>query len=122
MPWSPAPQAVGLFADDAAVPYAVMRGSADDAGATDFFAQLDDDAGVVRLAASSLPPIVATTTNTPVVVATDDTIYAVAFPSATATTVATTTEHIIDVATDGTWIVWTTTGAANAHLWRAPLP
>lgn len=85
-------------------------------------ATLEDDAGNASLSPfASVAPIIATGTGTPLVVASDSTIYVVA--GGTAKVAYTTTEHVVDVATDGVWIIWTTRGNLESPaVWRGVLP
>jgi len=82
-----------------------------------------DDAGLGDLAAidASVHPVVATSSGATMVVASDDTLYLVS-PS-NVTVMYTTTDHIVDVAVDGKWVVWTTRGGTSpASVWRGVIP
>lgn len=124
-PWMPAPNASGLLADDAGLPYAVVHmplADAGDAAPTDDFVQLDGDAGLVSTG-MSLPTIVATTSNADeMIAASDDTVFALSLPQGAFKIVATTTDHVVDVAHDEGWAVWITRGAKTAQIWRAKAP
>jgi len=125
-PWTPAPNANGLLADNAQAPYALTQippsADAGDASPTEDFALLDDDAGLVSMGAS-LPPIVAITSSTATTIAaSDDTIFTVSLPQGTSNVVATTPDHVIDVAYDAQWAAWTTRGGTHAQVWRAKVP
>ena len=125
-PWTPAPNGRGLLADQAGAPYALIQmpasTDAGDAGPTDDFALLADDAGLVAMGAS-LPPIVATTSNAATTIAaSDDTVFAVSLPQGTSNVIATTTDHVVDVAYDSKWAAWTTRGGTHAQVWRAKVP
>jgi hypothetical protein len=121
VPWMPAPEAAGLLSDDAGAPYAVVHAPSTDAGPTDDFARLDD-AGLIPLDAS-VGPIVATTSNAEwTIAASDDTVYVVSLSQGITKVIATTTDHVADVAYDAGWAVWTTRGGTNAQVWRAKVP
>ncbi len=114
-------------------PFAVVRATSDagadagDAGAqspSDYLAHLVDDGGAASLTAvdaSTVRPIVATTSWGPTVVASDDTIYLVDLYAGGTTVIATTSDHVADVALDSSWAVWTTRGQGStpAQVWRA---
>jgi len=106
-------------------PIASIHASFDDAGATaDWLARLEDDAGAATLSSffTTAKPIVASASGAKAVVASDDTIYVVT--PAQATPLYTTTDHVVDVAIDGSWVVWTTRGqgASTPGVFRGALP
>lgn len=84
----------------------------------DDLATIEDDAGNAALAVYAfVHPVVATASGANAIVASDDTIYAIT-PFA-ATPLYTTPDHVVDVATDGVSVLWTTLGATtSAGVWR----
>ncbi len=105
-------------------PVAAIHVAFDDGGpTTDELVQLVDDAGNPSLASfGALEPIVASTSQSMTIVASDDTIYLVQPPNVTV--LYTTSDHVADVAVDGSWVVWTTRGqgASQAGVWRGQIP
>ncbi|HSQ66412.1 MAG TPA: hypothetical protein VLM85_24480 [Polyangiaceae bacterium] len=105
-------------------------GDAGDAGtgaSADTFAHVMDDAGaasLVPVGASAVHPIVATTSDTTTLAASDDTVYVVDLPAGGVTVLATTPDHVVDVALDSAWAVWTTRGQGStpAQVWRVAVP
>ena len=106
-------------------PLASIHASFDDAGATsDWLARLVDDAGAASVSPifTTSKPVVASASGTKAVVASDSTIYVVT--ADLVTPLYATTDHVVDVAVDGKWVVWTTRGqgTSSAGVWRGALP
>ena len=104
-------------------PIASIHASFDDAGpVTDWIARLEGDGGAALTTIFTTPkPIVATASGAKAIVASDDTIYVVAPPQVAP--LYTTKDHVVDVATDGKWVVWTTRGQGGpAGVFRGLLP
>ncbi|HEY1958330.1 MAG TPA: hypothetical protein VGH28_22090 [Polyangiaceae bacterium] len=102
-------------------PMASIHATFDDAGATsDWLARLEDDGGAPTVSPifTTAKPVVAAASGTKAVVATDATIYVVT-PNE-AQPLFTTPDHVVDVALDGNWVIWTTW--SNAGVWRGALP
>src|SRR6185312_3507775 len=100
--------------------------SFDDAGATtDWLARLVDDAGAASVSpifTTAKPVVASASAGTKAVVASDSTIYVVT--AALVTPLYATTDHVVDVAIDGPWVIWTTRGqgTSSAGVWRGALP
>ncbi len=111
--------ASALLANDVA-PVVVVHAPGVDGGSStsDFLATLIDDAGAAGVLpmAFGVHPIVATSSGPIMIVASDDTLYRVSPPNVTA--MYTVPDHIVDVAVDGKWVVWTT----STGVWRAVIP
>jgi hypothetical protein len=112
---------------DAGTPRAIFLGASGDplvvsqaSDAGDLLARVRDDAGAPTFTPfdGGVHPVVATSSGSPAVVASDDAIYVVG--TAAATQIFSSTDHIVDVAIDGTWVVWTT--RTPARVWRGALP
>ncbi len=127
--------AVSSAIDDAGTPTALVTASngpfiarhaaiADGGVAYDEIEQvIEDDAGTSSLALiGDVKPIVTASVGLVALVASDDTLYALGPP--TVNVLATTSDHIVDVAVDDTWAVWTTHGEGQSApgLWRMKLP
>lgn len=112
--------------DDAGLPTAVFASSGDAilarhvSGVADDLALVMSDAGGVTSFAA-VDPIVATSSGAPAIVASDGTIYVVQ-SGLFASVLFSTLEHVVDVAVDGTWAVWTTRGQNQGpSVWRGKL-
>jgi hypothetical protein len=106
-------------------PIASIHASFGDAGATtDWLALLEDDAGAPNVSPFfvTAKPIVASVSGAKAVVASDDTIYLVT--PGQVTPLFQTNDHVVDVAIDGAWVVWTTRGQGSsmAGIFRGALP
>ena len=106
-------------------PVASLHADSGDAGpASDWLARLDDDAGSPALTPffTTTAPIVATASGTKAIFASDETIYVV--DSGQAFPLYTTTDHVVDVAIDGSSVVWTTRGTttSSAGVFRGAIP
>ncbi len=117
--------ASAIFTNAGGAPFAVFR----DAGPSgDLVFRLMDDAGapaVISAEPASLGRVVATTSGDDLaIVASTDTIYAVSTSLGIATTIATSGTPIVDVATDGisVWFTTSSSGGASAELRRVVIP
>ena len=74
--------------------------------------------------ATAVSPLVATSSNDTTIAASDDTVYVVHLPAGGAAVLATTPDHVVDVAFDSPWAIWTTRGQGStpAQLWRMVVP
>ena len=116
--------ASALFTNASGAPFAVFHDASVDG---DLVYRLMDDAGAPAMIAepSTLRRAVATTSGADIaIVASADTIYAVSTSVGLATTIATSSAPIADVATDGTYVYFTTsaTKSSAGALLRAVIP